>query len=131
MALTTAIVALIEDEIGPHPDFSTNTVDYDPATHLGDLESIYEDVNRGGENPVIAALIVWRRRLMSLYERSFDLTTEGSLLSRNQKVRYAERRVAELALLVDTTLKGKNMEVVGSFALTGDELDAALGTEFS
>lgn len=124
MALDPGIVSLIRDEIGPDLDFS----DDDPAgaTQLDSLENIYLDVNRGNSNVLRTALICWRRRLFNIQNRSFDVVTEGSLLSRSQRVKFIERRIKELELLVDTTLKGKNQTVVSSAALASSD-----GSEFA
>ena len=112
MALDVAIVALIRDEIGNDTDFSDDIAHTPPQ--LDSLENIYNDVNRGNSNVLRTALICWRRRLNSLQERSFDIITEGSLLSRSQRIKFLERRILNLATLVDTTQKGKNMSSISS-----------------
>jgi hypothetical protein len=123
MALDPAVVALIRDEIGNDTDFSDDIPHASPQ--LDSLENIYTDTNRGNTNVLRTALICWRRRLFNLQERSFDVITEGSLLSRSQRIKMIERRIKELALLVDTTHKGKNATVLSSA-----QIDAADGSEF-
>lgn len=124
MALDAAIVALIRDEIGNDTDFSDNTPHSSPQ--LDSLENIYTDSARGESSPLITALIVWRRRLHSLQARSFDLTTEGSLLSRNQRIRFMERKIHKLENILDFTAKGRN-----SYPINPSTLDLVEGAEFS
>ncbi len=112
MVLDPLIVDLIRDEIGNDTDFSDSNPSAPPQ--LDALEKIYKDVNRGNSNVLRTALICWRRRLHSLQERSFDIITEGSLLSRSQRIKFLERKISDLATLVDTTQKGKNMTTVSS-----------------
>jgi hypothetical protein len=124
MALNPAIVELIRDEIGGDADFADDSPT--GAGQLGNLEDIYTDSERGNSNVLRTALICWRRRLFNLQSRSFDIVTEGSLMSRSQRIKFLERRIKDLELLVDTTLKGKNMTVVSSAA----EAAANAGAEF-
>ena len=112
MTLDPLTVDLIRDEIGNDTDFSDNNPSVPPQ--LDSLEKIFDDPNRGGSNILITALICWRRRLNSLQERSFDIITEGSLMSRSQRIKFLERRILNLATLVDTTQKGKNMSTISS-----------------
>jgi hypothetical protein len=119
MALDPAIVALIRDEIGNDTDFSDDIPH--AGTQLDSLENIYNDVNRGDSNVLRTGLICWRRRLFNLQERSFDVITEGALLSRNQRIRFMERKIKNLEALVDTTQKGKNMVVNSSVTVTDAE----------
>lgn len=111
MALSSQVVAAIRDEIGNDPDFANDTTDFDPAIHLDSLENIYTDTARGNGNVLRTALICWRRRLNSLQSRSFDLTTEGSLLNRNQRIRFIERQIKKLEILVDETYENRNMAI--------------------
>ncbi len=124
MALTTSTIALIRDEIGNDTDFA----DADPSVspQLDSLENIYNDANRGNSNILRTALICWRRRLNSLQERSFDIITEGSLLSRSQRIKFLERKILKLEMLVDTTQKGKSGTVVS----TAEEADDGTTGEF-
>jgi len=46
-------------------------------------------------------------------------------MARSQRARFLQRRVAELSLLVDYTLKGTNMEVLSGYQQSEDS------TEFS
>jgi len=39
---------------------------------------------------------VWKKRLADLNEKSFDVTTGGSLMSRKQRVAFIEDRIASL-----------------------------------
>ena len=112
MTLDPLIVDLIRDEIGNDTDFSDNTPSTPPQ--LDSLEKIYDDPNRGNSNVLRSALICWRRRQNSLQERSFDIITEGSLLSRSQRIKFLAKKIKELEMLVDTTHKGKNMTTVSS-----------------
>ena len=124
MALAVGTIALIRDEIGNDTDFS----DADPAIgdQLDSLENIYSDSNRGDSNILRTALICWRRRLNSLQERSFDIITEGSLLSRSQRIKFLERKIMKLEVLVDTTQKGKSMSIIS----TAKEADDGTTGEF-
>ena len=124
MTLDPLIVDLIRDEIGNDTDFSDNIPSTPPQ--LDSLEKIYDDPNRGDSNVLRTALICWRRRLNSLQERSFDIITEGSLLSRSQRIKFLERRILNLATLVDTTQKGKNMSTISS----AEEADDGTTGEF-
>lgn len=124
MALNPAIVELIRDEIGEDTDFEDNSPH--TGTQLGNLEDIYNTPERGNSNVLRTALICWRRRLWAIQNRSFDVVTEGSLLSRSQRVKYIERRIEELELLVDTTLKGKNDTVLSSAEVAA----ASTGAEY-
>lgn len=118
MALATTILNQIRDEIGEDTDFSD-----------ADLEVIYLDENRGNYSTLNTALVVWRRRLTNLQTRSFDVTTEGTLLARNQRIRFMERRIKELELVTDDTLKGENMTVLPSFG--SDAVGASSDSEFA
>ncbi len=118
MALDTGILRKIRHEIGL--SFQVGTDD-DPT-----LEIVFNDVDEGNSSVLVTALIVWRERLANLTTRAFDVTTEGSLLSRSQMIRMAERRIKELELVADETAKGRNAVVVGA----GAE-DSLLGTELS
>ncbi len=124
MALTTSTIALIRDEIGNDTDFA----DADPAVspQLDSLENIYNDANRGNSNILRTGLICWRRRLNSLQERSFDIITEGSLLSRSQRIKFMERKILKLEVLIDTTQKGKS----GTIISTAEEADDGTTGEF-
>ena len=122
MALSADILEQIRDEIGPDQDVTDAT----PAGPIGDLETIYISVNRGNYSILRTALIVWKRRLASYQSRAHDATAGGSLMARSQRARFLQRRVKELELLVDYTLKGVNQEVVGNYEQNEDE-----GAEFS
>ncbi len=124
MALTTSTIALIRDEIGNDTDFADAIPAVSPQ--LDSLENIYNDANRGNSNILRTALICWRRRLNSLQERSFDIITEGSLLSRSQRIKFMERKIVGLESLVDTTQKGKSAIVVS----TAKEADDGTTGEF-
>lgn len=109
MALAQTIIDRIRDEIGSDLDVSDAPIN-EPAP-LGDLETIYTDTNRGNLSVLRTALIVWKRRLASMQARSFDATAGGRLLARSQRIRYLQRRVKELELLVDYTLVGINQSL--------------------
>ena len=113
MALAETIINQIRDEIGQDQDVTDVAVV--PAAPLGDLETIYTDVNRGNLSTLRTALVVWKQRLAGVQSRSFDATAGGSLMARSQRVRYLQRRVKELELLVDYTLKGTNQDVQSTF----------------
>ncbi|KKN06735.1 hypothetical protein LCGC14_1074190 [marine sediment metagenome] len=117
MALSASILRKIRHEIGL--SFQTGTDDD------AQLELVFNDVDEGNSSVLVTALIVWRERLANLTTRSFDVTTEGSLLSRSQMIRMAERRIKELELVADETAKGINAVVVGP----GSQ-DNVIGTEF-
>ncbi len=110
MALTQTIIDQIRDEVGGNLDVTDATVS--PPAPIGDLETIYNDVKRGNQSTLRTALIVWKRRLAEMQLRSFDVTAGGSLLARSQRVRYLQRRVKELEILIDFTLKGVNQTLV-------------------
>ena len=126
MSLSASIANQIRDEVGSDTDFVDNQDD--ETAGVTSLERIFLDENRGNSDILRTALIVWRRRLGDLQARSFDLTTEGSLLSRSQRVRFIERRIKELENLIDTTLKGRNASVIGSLS---DLSTGTAGGEFS
>lgn len=117
MPLVTTILNQIRDEIG-------SDTDYDEAA----LEVIYTDENRGNFSTLTTALIVWRRRLHDLQTRSFDVTTGGNLYSRNQRIRFIERRIKELELVTDQTNKGSNQIIQSPAQLEADL--AVLNAEF-
>jgi len=125
MVLNPLTVDLIRDEIGNDADFSDDIPHASPQ--LDSLENIYNNTNRGNSNVLRTALICWRRRLNSLQERSFDVITEGSLLSRSQRIKFLERKILKLETLVDTTQKGKNMTILS----TAKEADDGTTGEFS
>lgn len=118
MALDASILRKIRHEVGSS-EFAA--IDDDPT-----LEAIFNDPDEGNSSVLSTALIVWRHRLAELSARSFDVSTEGTLLSRNQRIRYMERRVKELEVLTDKTLKAENMTVNSSAVVFGDA-----GSEFS
>ena len=111
MALDQTIIDQIRDEIGPDLDVSDEVLSPNPAP-LGDLETIYTDANRGNSSTLRTALIVWKRRLAAMQARSFDATAGGRLMARSQRIRFLQRRVKELEILVDYTLKGVNQTVL-------------------
>lgn len=109
MALAQPIIDRIRDEIGSDQDVTDEAIS--PAAPLGDLETIYSDEDRGNLSTLRTALIVWKRRLAGVQAKSFDATAGGSLMARSQRMRYLQRRVKELELLVDYTLKGDNQSI--------------------
>jgi hypothetical protein len=121
MALSAEIINEIRDEIGP----DTDVTDEAPAGPIGDLETIYTSANRGNYSTLRTALIVWKRRLAAYQSRSHDATAGGSLMARSQRARFLQRRVKELELLVDYTLKGVNQDVNSGYEQSED------GSEFS
>ena len=118
MALATTIINQIRDEIGQDLDVTDEAL-AEPAP-LGDLETIYDDENRGNSSVLRTALIVWKGRLASMQSRSFDATAGGRLLARSQRIRYSQRRVKELELLVDYTLVGINQSLVTAVSVAED-----------
>lgn len=106
MALSSSIINKIRDEIGSDQDFDDSM-----------LEDIWLDADRGGSSVLRTAWVVWKRRLAEMQQRSFDIATEGSLLSRKQKVAYMEHRVHELGKLVDETYTGRNQSVQTPLAI--------------
>jgi hypothetical protein len=106
MALDPLILRKIRYEIGNETEAGVD----DDAT----LEDIFNDADEGDSSVLVTALIVWRHRLANLNERAFDITTEGSLLSRSQRIKFIERRIEKLAILVDKTARGVNAIVVGA-----------------
>ena len=118
MALTQTIIDRIRDEVGS--DLDVTDAATTPSAPIGDLETIYTDVNRGNYSILRTALIVWRRRLADMQSRSFDATGGGSLMARSQRVRYLQRRVKELEILVDYTLVGSNQEVTSAVRIAED-----------
>lgn len=118
MALAQTIIDRIRDEVGNDEDVSDAALT--PSAPIGDLESIYTNADRGNYSTLRTALIVWKRRLANMQARSFDATAGGSLMARSQRIRYLQRRVKELELLVDYTLKGTNQEVLSNFQQDSD-----------
>ena len=113
MPLAQTIIDRIRDEVGNDLDVSDEAET--PAAPIGDLEAIYTNVDRGNYSTLRTALIVWKRRLAAVQAGSFDATAGGRLLARSQRVRYYQRRVKELELLVDYTLKGVNQTVQSTY----------------
>lgn len=127
MPLSADIVALIRTEIGFDTDFVDQDTELTGAPlELGSLESIYTSPSLGKTSILITALVCWRQRMHSLQARSFDVTTQSTLLSRSQRVKFINLRIKELELLVESTAKGRN-EVITS-VLAASTSDAA---EFS
>ncbi len=124
MALATTIINQIRDEIGQDLDVTDEAL-AEPAP-LGDLETIYSDENRGNSSTLRTALIVWKGRLASMQKRSFDATAGGRLLARSQRIRFLQRRVKELEILVDYTLVGVNQSLVTAVSVAED----AVSSEF-
>lgn len=116
MSLAQTVIDQIRDEIGTDPDFTDET----PAGDLGDLETIYNDVNRGDSDVLRTALICWKRRLGAIQSRSFDVTTGGALYSRSQRVRHFQRRIKELEIRVDYTLVGVNQSLISAVKVAED-----------
>lgn len=124
MALTQTILDRIRDEIGS--DLDVTDAATTPSAPVGDLETIYTDINRGNYSILRTAMIVWRRRLANLQAKSFDATGGGSLMARSQRAKYMQRRVAELEILVDYTLVGSNQTVTPATKIAA----AAANAEF-
>lgn len=118
MALDPTILRKIRYEVGKETETG---VDDDDT-----IETIFNDEDEGNSSVLVTALIIWRSRLGSLTDRAFDITTEGSLLSRSQKIRFIERRIKELELLVDDTPKGHNAASIG--AASQSSLTSSSGT---
>ncbi len=117
MALTQTILDQIRDEIGPDLDVT----DEAPVGVLGvDLETIYTDATRGNLSVLRTALIVWRRRLGAMQSRSFDVTTGGALYTRSQRIKFIQRRIKELEILIDYTLVGVNQSLVSAVKVAED-----------
>jgi hypothetical protein len=112
MALDPTILRKIRHEIG-QSEFAD--IDDDDA-----LEIIFNDVDEGNSSVLSTALIVWRWRLGQLSSRAFDVSTEGTLLSRNQRIRFIERRIKELEVLTDLTARAENMAVNPPLSVSGD-----------
>lgn len=125
MALSEGIIALIRDEIGDDDDFSDSAPHTSPQ--LDSLERIYTDTERGNFNVLRTALICWRRRRNHLQARSWDVATEGSLLTRSQRIRQMDQQIKRYEVLVDTTYTGRNQEVTGPFGMTADSIAAEYG----
>ena len=113
MPLAQTIIDSIRDEIGNDEDVTDEAAT--PAAPLGDLETIYTNTNRGNYSTLRTALIVWKRRLAAIQSGSFDVTAGGRLLARSQRVRFYQRRIKELELLVDYTLKGHSQPVLSTY----------------
>jgi hypothetical protein len=126
MALSEQIIALIRDEIGNDTDFSNDIPHTSPQ--LDSLERIYMDTERGNLSILRTALICWRRRRHNLQARSWDIATEGSLLSRSQRLRQMDQQIKRLEVLVDSTYSGRNQQIQSPLAA---EEAASLSAEFS
>lgn len=122
MPLDASIISRIRDEIGSDTDFSDDVPHLAPQ--LDSLEAVYEDDERGASSILRTAWVVWKRRLAEMQQRAFDITTEGSLLNRSQKVKYMERRIHELGSIVgvDETQTGRNMVVQAPVAAEEDAI---------
>lgn len=118
MALDPTILRKIRYETGKQTELG---VDDDDT-----IEIIFNDSDEGNSSVLATALIVWRFRLGSLTDRAFDITTEGSLLSRSQKIRFIERRIKELELITESTAKGHNAQVTN--AASQSSLTASSGS---
>jgi len=116
MALAQSIIDRIRDEIGDGQDVTD--VATAPPAPAGDLETIYMDTDRGNLSVLRTALIVWKRRLANMHARSFDITAGGSLMARSQRIRFLQRRVKDLEILIDYSLKGRNSTAVSANAPT-------------
>lgn len=136
MALSQSIIDEIRTEIGRDDDFSDN-IPHDPtpvtadnpeaAAQLDSLENIFTNVDRGNFSILVTALICWKLRLASMVYSSFDVTSGGSLLARSQRIRFIERQILKLELLVDRTPSGSNDEIVTTYQQLGE----LTGAEFS
>lgn len=116
MALTTAIISLIRDEIGDSWPDEQDFVDNDSElpgspVQIDSLENIYNDPDRGNSTILGTALIVWRRRLANHRNRAFDISKEGNWIARSQKTRYLQERVKYFEGLTGQGKKGRNMEI--------------------
>ena len=118
MVLDPNILRKIRHEIG-QSEFTD--IDDDDA-----LEIIFNDVDEGNGSVLSTALIVWRHRLGQLSSRAFDVSTEGTLLSRNQRIRFIERRIKELEVLTESTARAEVMTVKAPWEFFEEE-----GAEFS
>ncbi len=121
MALATAVIDQIRDEVGPDLDVTDEV----PVGPLGiDLETMYLDTQRGNFSTLRTAYLVWKRRLAAMQGRSFDMTAGGSLMARSQRMRMIRVEMFRLALIVDFTQKGTNQNVLSKFQQeeTGTEL---------
>jgi hypothetical protein len=122
MALSNSILGQIRAEIG---DQTVSGVDDDMT-----IETIYEDTGRGNSSVKMTAWYVWKRRLSDLQSRSFDVTTGGALLSRSQRVRHIQTRIAELEFAIGAEnlgrFRGENQDLQTTY-----QTDEASDTEFS
>ena len=118
MALSTAVIDLVRDEIGPDLDWVDNIADEDPtdSEELGSLEGVYTDVNRGDTNVLKTSLICWRRRLAFQNARGFDVTKEGNWMARSQRTKFLQNRVEHYERLLRDKPKGKNATLLSKFA---------------
>lgn len=126
MALTASVIALIRDEVGDDTDFSDNIPHTPPQ--LDSLENIYTNTDRGNFNVLRTALIVWRRRRNHLQARSWDVATEGSLLTRSQRLKQMDQQIKRYETLVDTTYTGRNQQIANP--VDSEEAAALSNTEF-
>ena len=119
MALDADILLLIRDEIGDDLDFTDS-----------DLETIYNDANRGASNEIKTALVVWRKRLANFQSRAFDVAVSGTLLSRKQRGQFMDKRIKELEFRLpegDFSAIAANANVDSSF----EQEDASTRAELS
>lgn len=117
MALSTLVIELIRDEIGPDLDFVNNTVDITGAEgELGALEDIYNEPLRGDSNVLKTALICWRMRVGQQNARSFDIAKEGNWLARSQRAKFLLNRVEHYERLLRDKPKGKNATLLSRHA---------------
>jgi hypothetical protein len=117
MALSTLVIALIRDEIGPDLDFVNNTADITGAEgELAALEDIYNEPLRGDTNVLKTALICWRMRRASMNARSFDVAKEGNWLARSQRAKFLQFQVEHYERLLRDKPKGKNATLLSRHA---------------
>ena len=121
MPLSTQIISLIRDEIGNDADFADNAADFDAsAGHLDSLENIFTDSERGASAVLRTALICWRMRRNSYVSRGFDVSTQGTLMARRQRMLELDRKVFDLEVLVDTTFRHRQSAVLGNYEVNSD-----------
>lgn len=123
MALSARIIRELRSEVGKSTE---DAIDGDDV-----LETIYNA--EGDSSILLTSWYVWKRRLNDLNEKSFDVTTGGSLMSRRQRTGYIQTRIAQLEFALGSVTEELNRaEADQDEILSTMQINAVVsGTELS